>query len=472
MNEILRRIYAAVLRRGDAPAYVVRDTRISYKQLWRQALELAQHLRGQGCGPVVLYGHKGAEMPVGIVACLLANRAYVPVDTVTPTARLRQIVAATGAELLLSREEIRLTEAECATPEQLISRPLAAPCDTSANQTAYIIFTSGSSGTPKGVPVSYDSLSHFIAWLLRRRPLAEYRDIGVFNQASFQFDLSVADFYYALCCGHTLTALTRTEAQDCGAIFSALRRSSAAVAVMTPTFAQLCLLDGGFCAQTLPQLSCLFLCGEVLPAAVAKRLLTRFPHLIIYNAYGPTEATCAVSAVQITPALCSGGALPVGREGDFAVQITVEDGEIVLQGRSVAHGYCHGMTGGFFMRGGAVCYRTGDSGRLQDGFLYCTGRRDSQVKYKGYRIEPADIEQNLLQIRGVSACAVVPRYAPDGSVKLLKAYAAAPALTEQQIKAELAQRLPAYMIPKTVHLTDTLPMTANGKIDRKLLEEL
>ena len=463
-------ICAAARRRPQAVAYRAGKEELTYGALLERAETAAGLLARQGTSPVILYGHKSPDMVVGILACLLARRAYVPVEPAVPPARLRAVAEIAGATLILCCGETPAGMAGCCTPDALecfADRP-ALP---QTGDTAYIIFTSGSTGVPKGVPISRANLANFVRWLCALPPLSGYRDAVVMNQASFSFDLSVADLYYALVNGHTLVSAGADLTRDPDAVLAAL--AAADVAVLTPTFAKLCLLEPSFCRARFPRLKCLFFCGEPLEAKTARKLFAAFPDLDIINAYGPTEATCAVAAVNITPRLAASDApLPVGAAGRFATDVRIEDGEIVLGGASVSSGYLAGDTGGFFTENGVNCYRTGDLGAMENGYLYCRGRKDRQIKYKGYRIELDEIEAQLSAVPGVRRCAVVARRGEDGTVKTVQAYAETqPGVTPQALREALLARLPEYMIPKTIRTVDRLPVSLNGKTDRKALSE-
>ena len=247
------------------------------------------------------------------------------------------------------------------------------------------------------------------------------------------------------------------------------------MAMLTPTFIRLCMLDESFNRQECPELRCIYSCGELLDKKTAQKLFVRFPNLKLINAYGPTEATSAVSGIVITEALLqSGQPLPVGDMRTNATEIVIDDGEIVLKGKSVSRGYLQGPDGGFFAEKGLQCYRTGDLGYIRDGMLYCTGRRDSQVKYNGYRIELMDIENNIISIPGVQECAVIAKYTENNNVKTIKAFVATEAaeFDSSYIRNELSKKIPGYMIPRTITVLDRLPVNKNGKIDRKALAEL
>lgn len=256
----------------------------------------------------------------------------------------------------------------------------------------------------------------------------------------------------------------------------------------------MCLASTGFDGSMLPGLSLFLFCGETLPNEVASRLLERFPAAELLNTYGPTESTVAVTAVRITPELAALSApLPVGapRSGTRIRVVGEADvevprghaGEIVIEGDTVARGY-YGrpdLTGRVFGTaegdGAAVrTYRTGDEGFIDDdGLLHYRGRLDLQVKLNGFRIELGEIEVALRGQSGISAAAVVP-VERDGRISHLAAFVVPSRPLEQSafreglaIKERLKASLPHYMIPKKIVFMDELPLTGNGKLDRKAL---
>ncbi len=491
-EEILERIREAARFFPDRTAFENGQSRLSYRELLAQAQDYGRLLKAMGDSPVILYGHMECEMAVGILACMAAGRAYVPVDSFTPASRLQKAAGICGASLLLCPGEApELPGLRSVTLRQLQSSApgLRDAADTSraagageygkelpgrTNETAYIIFTSGSTGEPKGVPVSYRNLANFVRWITGLAPLPGRAHQRVLQQASFSFDLSVADFFYALSLGHTVVAFDGNVMKDYGRLAEVLK--SIDMTVTTPAFMKLNLVNPDFCRENYPRLACSYCCGERLDATVAVRLLKAFPDLTLFNAYGPTEAASAVCAAVITQqmaesAAAAGGLLPVGRLSTAATAIAVEDGEIVLRGASVSDGYLGGITGGFYRDGGENAYRTGDLGYIRDGMLFCEGRRDSQIKYKGYRIELHDIESNLARVKGVRDCAVIALRKAGGAVKALRAFAVAdPGVTEEYLRQKLAELVPAYMVPATLVMLERMPVTANGKTDRKALE--
>ena len=469
MNRILEKIRQTVITDPDRTAYCVRDKKIGYGSLWQEAEKYADLLCRQGDSPVLIIGGKEVDVVIAMIACLSAQRAYVPIRSDTPVPRIRSIAELTGATLILSEKEIGIDTADTLRLSQL-TRFAQKEKKTQNNRIAYMIFTSGSTGDPKGVPIGVENLENFVGWIGGLYPLCEYRNVTVFNQASFSFDLSVADFYYALCNGHTLCALDDDIGDAPERVFQTL--FSADVAVMTPTFARLCLLHEEFCAHEMPRMKCIYFCGECLDVKTVGKLFTAFPSLEIINAYGPTEATSAVSAIRITREMAETlQTLPVGELATAATDISIEDGEIVLRGKSVFGGYLGGNAGGYFNENGVNCYSTGDLGRTEEGLLYCLGRMDRQVKYSGYRIELDDIERNIGRIPGVKECAVVAKKNPEGSVRLIKAFLVTDGtIGENAVRERLGQLIPAYMTPKSIRIVERLPVNENGKTDRKVLE--
>lgn len=480
-DTIIKRMEAAAMANRDRIAYKCGDSAITYQTLWEEARRYAACIRRQGTSPVILFQDKRCETVIAMVACLLAGRAYVPVDMKTPVGRVARILEMTGAELVLTDRTIPCDGVTVCTLRELAAANVPENESGAAeftgfdeNRIAYMIFTSGSTGEPKGVPITAANLGNFADWIAGISPLCKYRNCTVLNQASFAFDLSVADIYYALGNGHTLIANEADMRTEYDHIFELFDREKIEVAVMTPTCMKMCLLNDTFTEENFPWFRCVYFCGERLEKKTVERLFRHFPKLSVINAYGPTEATSAVSAVTITPEMLSSEAvLPVGEMETAATEITIDDGEIVLKGASVFGGYLGEAAGGHFTENGTNCFRTGDYGEIRDGKLYCGGRKDSQVKYMGYRIELADIESNLLAIGGVLDCAVTVSSNAEGAVSAIKAYVVCEpgGPDAAALREALAARVSAYMVPKKIVVVPELPVNNNGKTDRKALRQ-
>lgn len=499
--------YTETLEHASASGGVKQAKSLCWKDLEEYSNRLAVYLehRLSSKKPIVVYGHKSPYMIVCFLACVKSGRAYCPVDTSVPESRVKAILDEVEPELILAVEELSVKNKNILSCQSIISiiseknrivNKNHKESHVSEEDNFYIIFTSGSTGTPKGVQITRSCLDHFIQWAVTLGGgIQENKHYTFLNQAPFSFDLSVMDLYLALYTGGTLWTLDKKVQSDMKALLESLRNSKCDVWVSTPSFADVCLSDKSFSQELMPQLKRFLFCGETLTNRTVDRLRQAFPKAEIVNTYGPTESTVAVTGITVTSELNEKyQPLPVGREKEGTWILIMgqdgnclqeeEKGEIVIAGDTVSAGYWNNkrMTeekfGSIEIQGKNVpCYRTGDQGYKKDGFLFYSGRIDRQVKLHGYRIELDDIENNLMKLPDVKQAAVIP-VCKDGKVRSLKAYVSVKCRTEadfsasQVIRSQLAEYLPEYMIPKKIIFLDKLPMTNNGKADRKALEEM
>lgn len=481
--------------------------------------------------PVMVYGHKSPLMLASFVGCLRAGRAYVPVDSHSvPEGRAAsiasQVRASAGRAVVLASEplpDVAAAEADrVVSPKELAGIAAAAgdagvdpALSASGEDPAYVIFTSGSTGAPKGVVVTASCVDNFFPWALS---VAGVDGPGTrfLNQAPFSFDLSVYELSMSLASGGELFAMEKATLDRAADMLAFLGESDPHVWVSTPSFAEMCLANQGFDHGLMPSLRLMLFCGEALPNPVAAELMRRFPGARVVNSYGPTESTVAVAAVDVDGPMCaSPDPLPVGRPRP-GTRIRVTDpatgeelpqgewGEVVIVGDTVAKGYLgrddltravfgeeaadwlpegEGKAGSAAAPGEpAPCtrtvrtYRTGDEGMMgEDGLLRFRGRLDLQVKLNGYRLELGEIEDALRALPEVAAAAVVAAH-KNGKVSHLVAHVVSAGPREQSdfrcglaLKDALKARLPHYMIPKKVVFDEALPMTPNGKLDRRAL---
>lgn len=497
--KLLRCIAQHAARNPEQIAFRTEDKALNYKKLWNRSSRLASFIQAiqlERQTPVVVYGHMGMDMPVSFLACAQAGHPYIPVDTSIPMERVRLIVEKSGAGLVINTTdnmldfehvmvldmqvlELVLEQGELISDEYWIK----------SDEVFYIIYTSGSTGNPKGVQITAANLQSFTDWMTGDFPLGQGK---VFlNQAPFSFDLSVMDFYPSLQSGGTIHTLEKEVINKPKLLFENLSHSGLQIWTSTPSFVQMCFPNPDFNQTMLPDLEVFLFCGEVLPLAVAKELKERFPSARIFNTYGPTEATVAVTSIEIQEdLLAKEKALPVGYP-KFDMRILVVDesgnplaegekGELILVGPSVSKGYLGEpllTENAFGMIDGMKAYRTGDAGFIQDGLVYCLGRLDYQIKLHGYRMELEEIEFHLNQSKNIKAAIIIP-YAPNEEIEYLIA-AVVPAEhnfeKEYQLTAairkDLALHLPAYMIPRKFTYHTAIPMTMNGKADRKKMQE-
>jgi len=466
---MLQKIKKQVEKNQNKIFYKIGKDSITYKDLWEKAKIYADCLKRQGTTPVIIYGNKELYVVISIIACLIANRAYVPISKQTPLLRINSIIKQTKSKLIISDQKI-IEDIDCCRLEELKQFKNNELCNINTD-VVYIIFTSGSTGIPKGVPISKNNLNNFIDWISNLNELKEQKNINVLNQANFSFDLSVADFYYSLCNGHTLIAIN--DLNNYENIFSTIKKENINLAVATPTFMKLCLLNNEFNEKKYKKLNTIYFCGEILETETVQKIFNRFPNITIINAYGPTEATSAISAINITKEMLDEEILPVGDINTLATKVEIIDDEIVLKGKSVSKGYLNNLTGGFYKEKNINCYKTGDIGFIKDNKLFCKGRKDNQIKYKGYRIELNDIEKNILKIKEIKECIVLANYAKENKVKNIKAFITLNKnITENLITEKLKEILPNYMIPARIVILDEFPVNQNGKVDRKELAKL
>jgi D-alanine--poly(phosphoribitol) ligase subunit 1 len=431
--------------------------RWTHAQLARRARDLAAELAGES-SPVLLYGHKEPELVAGMLAAARAGRPYVPVDSALPAERLMRIAAIARPGAVIAAEPLPVpVELLCGDPAPAVPG------------LAYILFTSGTTGDPKGVQIPRRALDHFVGWLCASQGFAPGAEVFL-NQAPFHFDLSVMDLYGALRTGGTIFALERQEIADPRRLFARLDGAPVTVWVSTPSFARLCLAEPRFGSGMLPRLRRFLFCGETLSADLARALFARFPGAEVWNTYGPTETTVAVTLVRITPDMAD--PLPIGRPAPGMEVWVGEGGELTVAGPQVGLGYLGAAQGGYFrLPDGRPAYRTGDLGHVgEDGLLYCDGRIDRQIKLHGYRLEPEEIEAHLRDLPGVADAAVVaaPRGGrPDHLVAFVVS-----AVDPAELRAALARRLPAYALPRFIRPVAALPLTLNGKLDRRALEDV
>ncbi len=466
------------------------DQSLTYGELWRRSDQLAAWLDDRledNKKPVMVYGHKNPQMIVCFLACVKSGRAYCPVDISMPKNRIEDIAAIIDNEVILASEPLEMEGFEVINASNVLcsDKNISREKRVKKEDVFYIIFTSGSTGKPKGVEITADNLKNFLGWSKEQidNALKGREKNGVFlNQAPFSFDLSVMDLYNSLVSGGTLLCLEKSLQADTARMFEYMSLGRPECWVSTPSFADMCLADPRFNGEMLKDIKLFLFCGERLSKDTAGKLMERFPAAKVINTYGPTESTVAVTSVEITKdMLAAEDLLPIGipKKG---TEILFDGEEMLIAGDTVAKGYFKDREKtekAFFQLSdsdGKKCnvYRTGDSGYFKDGYYYCTGRIDLQVKLHGYRIELGDIESNLMELPEVEQAAVVPRY--DGErIRNLVAFVKAPNLESsfkvgRALRNALKEKLPAYMVPKNVVFVNEMPMTANGKLDRKKLE--
>ncbi len=504
---VIDRIEAAATRFGARGAHTYRGESLSYAQLWSSATALSARIAGELAddgSPVVVYGHKESAMLVAFLGAVRAGHPYIPIDASWPAHRIASVVEESLTHLVIAVKpvpegvttRVPVLDGSGLAAGAIPDGPTGRPMPLGPEDPYYVIYTSGSTGRPKGVQITQSALARFVDWATTLAPelgraASDATDHVWLNQAPFSFDLSVMDLYCALTTGATLYSIDASTVANARLLHDELGGSDVSVWVSTPSFAELCLADPGFDASLLPRLRAFLFCGETLSPTTAAALLSRFPEAAVINTYGPTESTVAVTSATIGPEHFDGVALPVGRakpgttilicDETGAVLPAEQPGEIVIAGDTTSIGYLHRpeLTEVAFtlvdVDGVATpAYRTGDLGHLDpEGMLHFHGRLDGQVKLHGYRIELEDVETNLRRVTGVQQAAVVA-VTVEGIVTHLHGFVQLSYVPEggslavaAALKRELRTYVPEYMVPKLLAVVDRIPMTPNGKADRR-----
>ena len=483
---LLDRIAEHGRRYPDRLAHISGERRMTHGELLARSDTLAAWLDsqlGDSRAPVAVHGHKEPEMLVSFLAAVKSGRPYVPIDYSTPEQRMQRVIEIADAKVVLNPAKV--AEITSGAQAGYQRKPL------NDADPFYILFTSGSTGEPKGVVITLGNLNHYLSWMRAEGGFRDGEEIFL-NHAPFTFDLSVHDIYLALGSGNTVFSLTKDHVSNLRALFVALRECNATTWMSTPSFAQMCMIEKGFNSAMLPHLRSFYLCGEALAPETASQLIERFPSSAVWNIYGPTEATVAMTKIGITRnIIAKWNPLPIGlpmtgtrviiRGDDGRPVPPGERGEIVIAGPNVSPGYLKrdDLTAkAFYEIDGTRAYRTGDWGREREGIFFCEGRMDSQIKLNGHRIELGDLEANLRALPEIADAVVLP-VQKSGRIDSLTAFVVLSGAKQgtdfeqsAKLKTHLGERLPPYMVPRKFHFLDSFPMNTNGKADRKKLAEL
>lgn len=486
----------------DFPVYNILGQVHTYGDLKKDSDSLAAQIDRLGLpdkSPVVVFGGQEYEMLATFVALTKSGHAYIPIDSHSALERVAAIVEVAEPSLIIAINDFPLADvaAPIFSAEQVqtafregASYELSHPVQGDDNY--YIIFTSGTTGKPKGVQISYNNLLSFTNWMITDKEFATPTRPQMLAQPPYSFDLSVMYWAPTLALGGTLFALPSAVTQDFKQLFETILSLPIAIWTSTPSFADMALLSDDFNSQKLPQLTHFYFDGEELTVKTAQKLRNRFPQARIINAYGPTEATVALSAVAVTDEMLQNcKRLPIGyTKADSPTFVIDEEGqkvpngqqgEIIVCGPAVSKGYLNNpekTAEAFFEFEGLPAYHTGDVGSMTDeGLLLYGGRMDFQIKFNGFRIELEDVSQNLNKSKYVESAVAVPRYNKDHKVQNLLAYVILKDGVAEQfereiditkaIKEDLQDIMMSYMMPSKFLYRETLPLTPNGKIDIK-----
>jgi len=478
------------LKNPRQTALKFKDIAISYKELEEQTNRLANYFVSEGMMPgdfVGICAPRSSELLVVLLAVMKCGGAYIPMDPAYPAERLKFMLEDSEAKFLVTTKELSVSISD--GPTKIViedamgaatSCPTTAPTtNVSKSDLVYLIYTSGSTGKPKGVPVTHGNLVNFLHSMANQPGIDENDKLLAVTTISF--DIAGLELFLPLLNGATLVLAEDVTARDGRILLDVLQQEKISVLQATPTTWQM-LIDVGW----EKPLALKALCGgEAFPYKLAHQLLERCDE--VWNMYGPTETTIWSTIKQIKPEESS---ITIGRPiANTQIYILNEEnrlvapndiGEICIAGDGVAQGYWKRnelasekfVVNTFGSENDKVLYRTGDLGKLlPNGEILCLGRIDQQVKVRGHRIEPGEIEQALTSIDGVKAAVVVAN--SDFLVAHIVSSTKVDFIDSQVKfwKDSLATKLPGHLIPNKFNLIDSIPTTPNGKIDRKSLIE-
>ncbi|MGW1543288.1 non-ribosomal peptide synthase/polyketide synthase [Streptomyces sp. NPDC002309] len=493
-------------RTPDATAVRYEGLELTYAELNARANRLARLLTAHGAGPeqrVAVMMDRSPDLVTTLLAVVKTGAAYVPIDPEYPAERVAHVledakpalvVTTRDTEGALPRTVTRVVLDDPTTVTDLGRRPGDNLSDTDRGgpllpaHPAYVIYTSGSTGRPKGVAVPHAGVVNRLTWMQDTYRLTP--DDRVVQKTPFGFDVSVWEFFWPLLEGATLVVARPGGHRDPAYLAELIQRENVTIAHFVPSMLQVFVAAAEASHWALPSLRAVMASGEALPAELRDRF-TASLGIPLHNLYGPTEASIDVTAFTCEPDTDTDGVVPIGRPV-WNTQVYVLDtalrpvppgvtGELYLAGVQLARGYVNrpSLTAERFVANphaepGARMYRTGDLARWNtEGALEYLGRTDDQVKLRGFRIELGEIETALLTHPSVGQAAVIVREDHPGDKRLtgyiVPASGQDGGLDIAEVRAGLSALLPEYMVPSAIVVLDALPLTVNGKLDRKAL---
>nr|WP_298114541.1 non-ribosomal peptide synthetase [uncultured Pseudomonas sp.] len=464
----------------EAEALQAGDLRLSYRELNERVERLAAALQARGVAAqsrVALLLPRSGELVLALLAVLRAGAAYVPLDPNWPAARLQKILADAQPQLLLSESPRDDLHDQSLRLADLLSGNQAglAPLDSiRLDHAAYLLYTSGTSGEPKGVVIEHGQLLNYSAAVSEALELGACKRFAL--TSSVAADLGNTSLFGALWNGACLVVASDTDSTDAAAFARFVREQRIDCLKIVPSHLAALIEDD---AASLP--ATLILGGEATPRALVERIRRLAPNCRIHNHYGPTETTVGLLVHGLGQNPCEGDSLPLDRAlancHAYVLEASAEGlrpaplgaaGELYLGGAQLSRGYLNRESDAFIddpLRPGQRLYRSGDRARLlPDGRLQLLGRLDQQLKIRGFRVEPGELEAALLALAGVSQAAV------KVAGEQLHAYVVSQRLVDELL-SELRGQLPDYLQPTRLLKLAALPRMANGKIDRQALPD-
>jgi D-alanine--poly(phosphoribitol) ligase subunit 1 len=420
--------------------------------------------------PIIIYGHKEAKFIISIVACMSLKMPYIPIDNVFPQDRVDKIQSIVQSSLII---DCLLDAINSKIKNSKVSYLIK------NDPIIYIMFTSGSTGEPKGVQITHSSIIDYTTWIKKDFPFSN-EDI-FFNQIPFSFDLSTYELFGFLMYGASIVTFSRNTISKSDKFILKLKQYKCTVWNSTPSFLLLSLMINELNTNNLPSLLKVFLAGEQMTHKVAKKLFMSFPNINLFNTYGPTEVTNTSTFVNITQDILNKyNLIPVGFP-KYSTKINLLNkelengkniGEIQLIGDNVSIGYFKNEklnSEKFSIVDDKKAFKTGDYGYFEDDMLFFANRKDDLIKLHGFRIETMEIDTSLLNIDNINNAITISLKRGSEVIKLITFIIADTKINIKEIKDSISKLLPYYMIPSDIIQIDKLPYNANHKIDKKEL---
>ncbi|MBE5930969.1 MAG: amino acid adenylation domain-containing protein [Lachnospiraceae bacterium] len=474
------------------------EERLSFEDVFNCAKNIAAKIN-IGCegivnSPIIIFCEKGIIEYISLLGVLYSGNYYVPLDVKMPEERINMILDCLNAKVVITEEKYvgclkrlgflgkylildKWEDLNYVTHEKLEGRNSIIDCDP-----AYILFTSGSTGVPKGVVISHRAVIDYIEWQCDTLKFDE--DVVLGNQAPFYFDASMPDIYTPLVCGATLDIIPEMLFVFPNKLIEYINKQKINVLIWVPS-ALITITSKDYFAENLIEgLRMVMFCGEIMPNKHLNVWRRYYPETKFVNLYGPTEAAYACTYYEVNRKFEDDEILPIGRPcGNTGIMVLDEsnhlvysgEGELCIRGTCLSNGYYRNRdkTKEVFVENPLnsvyydLIYRTGDIVRYNEfGELEYIGRKDFQIKHMGYRIELGEIEMAAYGLRQMNMCCAIY---DDERRKILLYCVVNEVISPKEIYAALKEKIPKYMLPAEIIIKEKLPLNANGKVDRASL---